>query len=133
MDLHYETGQQKKCHSSYDTDTRRTFFNQKTQSLAASVENLRGRKSVCVFILVNIPKNTIFGHGNTAEADCIQAGGFQATLAGKEFPSQASGFHLGGYTWSGRLFYELHLRVCTYDSLSVWVGRAECLLYIEEF
>jgi len=54
-------------------------------------------------------------------------------LAGKEFPSQASGFHLGGYTQSGRLFYELHLHVCTYASLSVWAGRAECLLYAEEF
>lgn len=38
---------------------------------------------MCAFILVNILKNTLFGHGNTAETDRIEAGSFQATLAGK--------------------------------------------------
>lgn len=76
----------------------------------------RKKKCVCVFIPVNTPQNTIFGHGNTAEADHTQTV-FQATLAGKGFPSQTSGFHLGGYAWSGRLFYELHLYLHTYASV----------------
>lgn len=54
-----ETAEQKKCHSSYNIDTCWALSKQKTQSLVAPVENLQGRKSVFVFILVNIPENTI--------------------------------------------------------------------------
>lgn len=50
----------------------RTSFNQKSQSLAASVENFQGRKSVCAFMPVNTAQNAVFGHSNRAEADRTQ-------------------------------------------------------------